>query len=142
MDHESTVMLEPSDAGLAAVAGRDPERECNVSRMAQASKNVLENTAARPHFFSPHSGYSKPTAMALISATTIIRSLAIFHLTIAYFLLTSPSTIVDQNLVYILGAAMDLVCPLSSASTSLHSLSLPHILLSLSTRKLIPPFPM
>lgn len=47
--------------------------------------------------------------MAIISATSIIRSLSIFHLTAAYFLLTSPATIADQNLVFILGAAMDLV---------------------------------
>ena len=56
--------------------------------------------------------------MALISSATIIRSLAIFHLTIAYFLLTSPSKIVDQNLVYILGAAMDLVFPPFETLTS------------------------
>lgn len=29
----------------------------------------------------------------------------------AYYLLTSPQTIADQNLVYILGAAMDVVRP-------------------------------
>ena len=47
--------------------------------------------------------------MAIVSAATIIRSLSIFHLTAAYFLLTSPETIADQNLVFMLGAAMDLV---------------------------------
>lgn len=47
--------------------------------------------------------------MAIISATSIIRSLSIFHLTVAYFLLTSPTTIADHNLVFVLGAAMDLV---------------------------------
>lgn len=47
--------------------------------------------------------------MAIISAMSIIRSLSIFHLTAAYFLLTAPATIADQNLVFILGAAMDLV---------------------------------
>ena len=47
--------------------------------------------------------------MALITSTTIVRSLALLHLTLAYFLLTSPSTILNQNLVWIFGTAMDLV---------------------------------
>jgi hypothetical protein len=68
--------------------------------------------------------------MALISATTIIRSLAIFHLTIAYFLLTSPSTIVDQNLVYILGAAMDMVPAAPILFSTLSAPSIPFPLLS------------
>ncbi len=49
--------------------------------------------------------------MALISATTIIRTLSLFHLTLAFFFLTSPRTIADQNLVFILGEAMGLVRP-------------------------------
>lgn len=49
--------------------------------------------------------------MAIISASTIVRSVSVSQLVIAYYLLTSPSTISDQNLVFILGAAMDLVCP-------------------------------
>ena len=49
--------------------------------------------------------------MAILSATSIIRSLALLHLTLAYFFLTSPATIGDQNLVFILGAAMGLVRP-------------------------------
>ncbi|ROT37058.1 hypothetical protein SODALDRAFT_313002 [Sodiomyces alkalinus F11] len=44
--------------------------------------------------------------MALISATTIITSLALFHLTLAFFFLTSPATIADQALVWILGESM------------------------------------
>ena len=47
--------------------------------------------------------------MAILSATTILRSLSLLHLTTAYYLLTAPSKIADQNLVFILGAAMDLV---------------------------------
>lgn len=50
-----------------------------------------------------------PHKMAIVSSSTIIRSLSVSQLVIAYFLLTSPSTISDQNLVFILGAAMDLV---------------------------------
>ena len=47
--------------------------------------------------------------MAIVSASTIIRSVSVSQLVIAYYLLTSPSTISEQNLVFILGAAMDLV---------------------------------
>ena len=47
--------------------------------------------------------------MALITATTILTSLSLFHLTLAYYFLTSPSTIADHNLVYIIGEAMGLV---------------------------------
>lgn len=47
--------------------------------------------------------------MAIISATNLLCSISLFHLTIAYFFLVSPSLIADQNLVYIFGAAMDLV---------------------------------
>ncbi|KAJ0162794.1 hypothetical protein CTA2_4001 [Colletotrichum tanaceti] len=44
--------------------------------------------------------------MALISAKTIITSLSLFHITLAYFFLTSPVTIADQALVYVLGESM------------------------------------
>jgi len=47
--------------------------------------------------------------MALISAANLLRSISFFHLTIAYFLLVSPSLMVDQNLVFILGEAMQMV---------------------------------
>ncbi|RKF82670.1 putative protein ilm1 [Golovinomyces cichoracearum] len=47
--------------------------------------------------------------MAFISAVTIITSLSMFHITIAFFLLTSPSTIADQTLVFIIGEAMKLI---------------------------------
>lgn len=49
--------------------------------------------------------------MALISAKTIITSVSLFHLTIAYFFLTSPSTVDNQGLVYILGESMGVVRP-------------------------------
>lgn len=47
--------------------------------------------------------------MALISAKTIITSVSLFHLTIAYFFLTSPSTVDNQALVFILGESMGMV---------------------------------
>ncbi|KDN67947.1 hypothetical protein CSUB01_05818 [Colletotrichum sublineola] len=53
--------------------------------------------------------------MAIISAKTIITSLSLFHVTLAYFFITSPATIADQGLVYILGESMgmSLTCLLS-----------------------------
>lgn len=47
--------------------------------------------------------------MALISANTIITSLSLFHITLAYFFLASPGAIADQTLVFIIGEAMGLV---------------------------------
>lgn len=44
--------------------------------------------------------------MGLISANTIITSVSLFHLTLAFFFLTSPKTIDDQTLVYFLGESM------------------------------------
>ncbi|KAF2157370.1 hypothetical protein K461DRAFT_220613 [Myriangium duriaei CBS 260.36] len=46
--------------------------------------------------------------MAILSAFTIIRGLSLFHLTAAYFLLVSPSTLTSQPIVLILGDAMQL----------------------------------
>jgi hypothetical protein len=47
--------------------------------------------------------------MGLINGNTIIRSLSLFHITIGFFFLTSPRTVADQNLVFVLGEAMKLV---------------------------------
>lgn len=47
--------------------------------------------------------------MALISASTIITSLSLFHITLGYFFLTSPVTVADQSLVFVLGEAMGMV---------------------------------
>lgn len=47
--------------------------------------------------------------MALISAKTIITSVSLFHVTIAYFFLTNPSSIDGQALVFILGESMGMV---------------------------------
>lgn len=43
--------------------------------------------------------------MALISARTIITSIALFHITLGFFFVTSPVTIADQDLVWVLGEA-------------------------------------
>jgi hypothetical protein len=47
--------------------------------------------------------------MALVSAFSAIRALSLFHITLAFYLLTNPRMIAEQNLVVILGEAMDLV---------------------------------
>ncbi|KAI1329229.1 increased loss of mitochondrial DNA protein 1 [Xylariaceae sp. FL0255] len=44
--------------------------------------------------------------MALIAASTILTSLALFHLTLAYFFYTNPHSIAEQALVWVLGEAM------------------------------------
>ncbi|TFB00352.1 hypothetical protein CCMA1212_007841 [Trichoderma ghanense] len=46
--------------------------------------------------------------MALISSTTIITSISLFHLTLAYFFLFRPKTIEDQALVFVLGESMNI----------------------------------
>ncbi|KAK5155333.1 hypothetical protein LTR04_005834 [Oleoguttula sp. CCFEE 6159] len=51
--------------------------------------------------------------MGLVSAFAIIRALSLFHLTLAFFFLTSPSTIAEQNIVFVLGEAMRLPSPTS-----------------------------
>lgn len=49
--------------------------------------------------------------MAVVSAFTIIRCISLFHVTLAFFFLTSPRTIADQNVVFLLGESMKLVNP-------------------------------
>ncbi|KAI1859407.1 hypothetical protein JX265_010410 [Neoarthrinium moseri] len=44
--------------------------------------------------------------MALISAKTILTSLSLFHVTLAYFFFTNPSSIAEQTLVFVLGESM------------------------------------
>ncbi|KAL7809684.1 increased loss of mitochondrial DNA protein 1 [Trichoderma aethiopicum] len=46
--------------------------------------------------------------MALISSTTIITSVSLFHLTLAYFFLFKPKTVQDQALVFVLGESMNI----------------------------------
>ncbi|KAI9826526.1 MAG: hypothetical protein M1826_006627 [Phylliscum demangeonii] len=46
--------------------------------------------------------------MARLSASSIINGNAIFHLTLAYFFLRAPQTILGQNLVFLLGEAMEM----------------------------------
>lgn len=46
--------------------------------------------------------------MPIISGFTLIRTLSILHLTLAFYFLASPRTLSDQNLVFILGEAMGL----------------------------------
>ena len=57
--------------------------------------------------------------MAILHSSNIIRTAAIFQLTLAYYLVTAPSVLAQQNIVIILGAAMDI--PLPSPSLSVPS---------------------
>lgn len=47
--------------------------------------------------------------MGIFSAFTLIRTVSLFHITAAYFLLTAPKILSDQNVVYMLGEAMRIV---------------------------------
>lgn len=47
--------------------------------------------------------------MGLIGPYTLIRAVAVFHITAAWFFLTAPRKMVDQNVVYMLGESMRLV---------------------------------
>jgi hypothetical protein len=53
--------------------------------------------------------------MALISAKTIITSVSLFHITLAYFFLTNPSSINEQALVFMMGESMGMVSPIALA---------------------------
>lgn len=54
--------------------------------------------------------------MGLISAYTLIRAVSLAHLTVAYFFLTAPKRITDQNVVFMLGESMRLVGELNYAT--------------------------
>ncbi|KAI1370929.1 increased loss of mitochondrial DNA protein 1 [Hypoxylon crocopeplum] len=56
--------------------------------------------------------------MALISAKTILTSLCLFHITLAYFFYTNPNAIADQALVWVLGEAMGMPETASFATPS------------------------
>lgn len=47
--------------------------------------------------------------MAIISTSTMIRSLSLFHLTLAALLVKNPKLIADQSMIMILGGSMQLV---------------------------------
>jgi hypothetical protein len=49
--------------------------------------------------------------MAIISAGSMIRSLSLFHLTLAALLLKNPKLIANQSVVLVLGGSMQLVRP-------------------------------
>lgn len=47
--------------------------------------------------------------MAVFSAFNLIRGMSLFHMTLAYYMLSAPRAIADQNLVFLLGEAMRIV---------------------------------
>jgi hypothetical protein len=93
---------------------------CCAVAVAIAVHLVFENNGNCAGIVSYHSlrPFARPSTakMALISGATIITSLSLFHITLAFFFLTSPASIADQTLVFIIGEAMGLVSsPLMSA---------------------------
>ena len=71
-------------------------------------------------FDEEYSSLPNSVKMAILSATTLLRTISLFHLTCAYYLLTSPAKLADHNLVFILGASMD-ISPASGSSLSFSS---------------------
>ncbi|KAF2255258.1 hypothetical protein BU26DRAFT_153164 [Trematosphaeria pertusa] len=49
--------------------------------------------------------------MAIVSAYTIIRTLSLFHITLAALILKDPKLVADQNIVFLLGQSMQLPTP-------------------------------
>lgn len=47
--------------------------------------------------------------MAIISANAMVRSLALFHLTLAALLIKNPKIIANQSVIMVLGGSMQLV---------------------------------
>lgn len=71
------------------------------------------------------STYDRTAKMAIISASAMIRSLSLFHVTLAALLLRNPQIIANQSVVALLGQSMQLVrhrisCPLTQTNL-LHS---------------------
>jgi hypothetical protein len=60
--------------------------------------------------------------MAIISAGSMIRSLSLFHLTLAALLLKNPKLIANQSVVLVLGGSMQLVRPPFPNSAPSHPL--------------------
>ncbi|CAG9952457.1 unnamed protein product [Clonostachys rosea f. rosea IK726] len=68
--------------------------------------------------------------MALIASTTIITSVSLFHLTLAFFFLSNPRTINEQALVWVLGNSMGMPNSRGFESQS-HPLGLLSVVLAL-----------
>ncbi|KAK8256378.1 increased loss of mitochondrial DNA protein 1 [Phyllosticta capitalensis] len=65
--------------------------------------------------------------MAVFSAFNLIRGMSLFHMTLAYYMLSAPRAIADQNLVFLLGEAMRIIfTPSPSTIIPLTPLS-PHL---------------
>lgn len=47
--------------------------------------------------------------MALITSFTLIRVLAVLHITMGFYFMTAPRQIADQNMIILLGESMKLV---------------------------------
>lgn len=68
--------------------------------------------------------------MAILTSTTLIRSLSLLHLTVAYYLITSPSVLSSQSLVQVLSSSMQLDDASSVFSTPSPTTSLAGVFLA------------
>lgn len=73
------------------------------------SKHQTPNTTSPLAALHDRSRRSHFATMAIISANAMIRSLALFHLTLAALLVKNPKLIANQSVVLILGGSMQLV---------------------------------
>lgn len=80
----------------------------------------LNELASVPHL-DEYIASQGTVTMAIISAKTIITSLSLFHVTLAYFFLTNPATIADQAMVYVLGESMGMASLQSFTSWSIRN---------------------
>lgn len=58
------------------------------------------------------SSFAQFINMTILSALVLIRALSVFHITLAFYFLTAPHLIADQNIVFILSESMHMVTPL------------------------------
>lgn len=98
-----------SQAGaIADKADQRPKKAIRVSKSLGA-QHELRKQPDKPlnsyiHIFRRHH-----TKMGLIGPYTLIRAISVFHITVAWFFLTAPRRVVDQNVVFMLGESMRLV---------------------------------
>jgi hypothetical protein len=97
-----------SQAGaIADKADQLPKKAIKGSQKSRENTSYVSN-ATIEYTLTNHS-YKHQTKMGLIGPYTLIRAISVFHITVAWFFLTAPRRVVDQNVVFMLGESMRLV---------------------------------
>ncbi|KAK4615600.1 hypothetical protein CLAFUW4_09771 [Fulvia fulva] len=97
---QELLVILPCEVKLRAETSEEAEHAVLTFR-----RHVLSNVTGQ---FRDERGHLLTTTMAIISGFTLIRAISLFHITAAYFFLTAPKTIADQNAIFILGESMRL----------------------------------